>query len=125
MEAVVGRENMIAAYRKVVGNKGSPGVDGMSVEELKPYLNEHWGRIKSELLEGRYRPQPVKAVEIPKPGGSGVRRLGIPLVVDRLIGQALHQVLEPIFDPEFSESSYMGSGGAGVRIRRSGGRGSM
>ena len=106
MEAVVGRENMIAAYRRVVGNKGSPGVDGMSVEELKPYLNEHWGRIKSELLEGRYRPQPVRSVEIPKPGGSGMRMLGIPVVVDRLIGQALHQVLEPIFDPGFSESSY-------------------
>jgi hypothetical protein len=106
MEAVVGRENMIAAYRRVVGNKGSPGVDGMSVGELKPYLDEHWGRIKSELLEGRYRPQPVRSVQIPKPGGRGTRMLGIPVVVERLIGQALHQVLEPIFDPGFSESSY-------------------
>jgi RNA-directed DNA polymerase len=106
MEAVVGRENMRAAYRRVVANRGSAGVDGMSVEELKPYLKEHWGRIKSELLEGRYRPQPVKPAEIPKPDGNGKRMLGIPVVVDRLIGQALHQILEPIFDPGFSESSY-------------------
>jgi group II intron reverse transcriptase/maturase len=106
MEAVVGRENMRVAYRRVVGNRGSAGVDGMSVDELKPYLNEHWGRIKSELLEDRYQPHPVRSVEIPKPGGKGVRMLGIPVVIDRLIGQALHQVLEPIFDPEFSESSY-------------------
>jgi group II intron reverse transcriptase/maturase len=105
MEAVVGRENMIAAYSRVVGNRGSAGVDGMSVDELKPYLNEHWERIKSELLAGGYIPQPVRQVAIPKPGG-GVRKLGIPTVVDRLIGQALHQVLEPIFDPSFSESSY-------------------
>ena len=105
MEAVVGRENMTAAYKRVAGNRGSAGVDRMSVEELKPYLDEHWERIKSELLEDGYRPQPVRQVEIPKPGG-GVRKLGIPTVIDRLIGQALHQVLEPIFDPCFSESSY-------------------
>jgi len=105
MEAVVERGNMTAAYKRVVGNKGSAGVDGMSVEELKPYLNEHWGRIKKELLEDRYIPQSVLEVEIPKPEG-GMRKLGIPVVVDRLIGQGLHQVLEPIFDPEFSESSY-------------------
>jgi len=106
MEAVIGRENMTAAYRRVVGNRGSAGVDGMSVDDLKPYLDENWSRIKSELLEGEYRPQPVRPVEIPKPGGRGVRMLGIPIVVDRLIGQALHQVLDPIFDPGFSESSY-------------------
>jgi len=79
MEAVVGRENMTAAYKRVVRNKGSAGVDGMSVDELKPYLNEHWERIKSELLEGGYRPHPVRQVEILKPGG-GVRKLGIPTV---------------------------------------------
>jgi len=105
MEVVVERGNMSAAYKRVVGNKGAPGVDGMNVDELKPYLAREWERIKSELLEGRYAPQPVLAVEIPKPDG-GMRKLGIPTVVDRLIGQAIHQVLEPVFDPEFSKSSY-------------------
>jgi RNA-directed DNA polymerase len=105
MEAVVERGNMIAAYRRVIGNKGSAGVDGMGVDELRPYLTEHWERIKLELLEDRYKPQAVRAVEIGKPDG-GIRRLGIPTVLDRLIGQALHQELEPIFDPGFSESSY-------------------
>jgi RNA-directed DNA polymerase len=105
MEAVVERENMIAALRRVVGNKGEPGVDGMTVEELEPYLNEHWARIKSELLEDRYQPNAVLAVEIPKPDG-GTRKLGIPTVVDRVIGQAIHQKLEPIFDPYFSGSSF-------------------
>ena len=100
MEAVVERGNMIAAYKRVVGNKGSSGPDGMTVEDLKSYLDTHWERIKSELLEDRYRPQTVREVEIPKPNG-GVRKLGIPTVVDRLIGQALHQILEPIFDPGF------------------------
>ena len=105
MEAVVERGNMIAAFKRVVGNKGSAGTDGMTVDELKSYLDEHWERIKSELLEERYVPQPVKEVEIPKPDG-GVRKLGIPIVVDRMIGQALHQVLEPIFAPGFSAQSY-------------------
>jgi len=106
MEAVVERGNMLRAYRQVVRNHGAPGVDGMAVEELGDYLKGGaWERIKAELLEGRYRPQAVRPVEIPKPDG-GKRLLGIPTVVDRLIGQAIHQVLEPIFDPEFSESSY-------------------
>jgi RNA-directed DNA polymerase len=105
MEAVVERGNMTAAYRRVVGNKGAAGADGMTVDDLKPYFNEHWERIKSELLEDRYLPQPVLEVEIPKPDG-GVRKLGIPVVVDRTIGQALHQVLWPIFAPDFSEHSY-------------------
>lgn len=105
MEAVVERENMMAAYKRVVGNKGAAGVDGMSVDELKPYLDEHWVRIKGELLEGRYEPQAVAQVEIPKPNG-GMRKLGIPTVVDRLIQQAIHQVLEPVFDRDFSKSSY-------------------
>jgi RNA-directed DNA polymerase len=106
MEVVVERENMRKAYRRVVGNRGSAGVDGMEVEGLKPYLQEHWGRIRGELLEGRYAPQPVLRVEIPKPGGKGMRKLGIPTVVDRLIQQAMHQVLSPLFDPDFSETSY-------------------
>jgi RNA-directed DNA polymerase len=105
MEAVVERGNMIAAYKRVVGNKGSAGVDGKEVDELKPYLQQHWERIRKELLADGYRPQPVREVEIPKPDG-GKRKLGIPTVIDRLIGQAIHQVLEPIFDPGFSESSY-------------------
>jgi len=105
IEAVVERENMVAAYARVMSNKGAAGVDRMPVEALKAHLDEHWPRIKEELLEGRYEPQPVRGVRIPKPGG-GVRQLGIPTVVDRLIQQALHQVLTPIFDPGFSESSY-------------------
>jgi group II intron reverse transcriptase/maturase len=105
MEAVVERGNMTAAYNRVVGNKGAAGADGMAVDDLKPYLNEHWERIKSELLEDRYMPQPVKEVAIPKPDG-GIRKLGIPVAVDRTIGQALNQVMEPIFAPEFSEHSY-------------------
>jgi RNA-directed DNA polymerase len=106
MEVVVESENMRRAYRRVVSNKGAPGVDGMCPEELHAYLQKNWVRIKRELLAGRYEPQPVLRVEIPKPGGKGMRRLGIPVVVDRLVQQAIHQVLSPLFDPGFSESSY-------------------
>jgi RNA-directed DNA polymerase len=106
MEAVVERENMFAALHRVESNKGSAGVDQVTTEDLRRYLKEHWLRIKVELLEGRYKPQPVRGVKIPKPGGKGMRQLGIPTVVDRLIQQSLHQVLQPIFDPGFSESSY-------------------
>ena len=106
MEAVVARENLLSAYQRVMSNKGVPGVDRMTVEQLKGHLQKHWVRIKEELLSGRYQPQPVLGVEIPKPGGHGVRQLGIPTVVDRLIQQALHQALSPLFDPGFSESSY-------------------
>lgn len=106
MEVVVERSNMTAAYKRVVKNAGSAGVDGMSVDELKPYLAREWERIKSELLDERYTPHPVRQVEIPKPDGRGMRKLGIPTVIDRLIGQAVHQVLEPIFDLGFSGSSY-------------------
>ena len=105
MEAVVERENMKRAYQRVVSNRGAAGVDEMTVEQLKPYLKEHWARIREELLGGRYLPQPVRGVEIEKPGG-GMRQLGIPTVGDRLIQQALHQVLSPQFDPDFSEWSY-------------------
>jgi RNA-directed DNA polymerase len=113
MEEVVENKNLIKAYRKVVGNKGSAGVDGMTVEELKPYLKTEWPKIKEQLLADEYKPQPVRRVEIPKPGGKGVRILGIPTVVDRLIQQATLQVLDPIFDPGFSESSF------GFRVGRS------
>lgn len=106
MDLVVGRDNMMAAYRRVLANKGSAGVDDMPVEALMPHLKEHWAAIKEDLLAGRYVPAPVRKVEIPKPGGKGMRLLGIPTVLDRLIQQALHQVLMPIFDPEFSASSY-------------------
>ena len=105
MEAVVARENMQDAYSRVMSNKGAAGVDKMPVEELKPYLQEHWARIRQELLTGTYQPQAVRCVEIPKPNG-GVRQLGIPTVVDRMIQQALHQVMSPIYEPNFSESSY-------------------
>lgn len=105
MEAVVARENLLKAYHQVMGNKGAAGVDNMSVEQLLPHLQEHWATIKESLLNGAYQPQAVRCVEIPKPNG-GVRQLGIPTVLDRLIQQALHQVLSPIFEPSFSESSY-------------------
>jgi len=106
MEAVVGRENLRQALKRVETNKGAPGVDGMPASELRAYLCEHWPRIKEKLLEGRYKPSPVRKVEIPKPGGKGRRQLGIPTVLDRFIQQALHQVMQPLFEPEFSEHSY-------------------
>lgn len=105
MDAVVERGNMTAAYKRVVGNEGAAGVDGMPVDELRPYLNRVWSQVKEDLLDGRYEPAPVRVVEIPKPGG-GVRMLGIPTVMDRLVQQALLQVLVPVFDPGFSESSF-------------------
>jgi len=106
MEAVVERGNMQTALQRVTSNRGAAGADGMTVEELKPYLREEWKRIKEELLAGEYRPSAVLKVEIPKADGKGMRKLGIPTVKDRLIQQALHQVLSPIFEPGFSESSY-------------------
>ena len=106
MEAVVERENMFKAYHRVVRNKGSAGIDGMSVEELKPFLRENWIEIRQELLEGVYAPKAVLRVEIPKPGRKGVRKLGIPTVLDRLIQQALSQVMNPMFDERFSDNSY-------------------
>lgn len=105
MEQVVERENMISAYKQVVRNKGSAGIDKMAVDQLKAYLTKHWSEIKASLLKGKYKPQAVRVVFIPKPKG-GQRQLGIPTVIDRLIQQALHQVLNPIFDPTFSENSY-------------------
>jgi group II intron reverse transcriptase/maturase len=105
METIISRGNMMAAHSRVVSNKGAPGVDEMPVTALKGYLQQEWPRIKEELLAGKYRPQPVLKVEIPKPGG-GTRMLGIPTVLDRLIQQAVHQVLSPLFDPDFSENSY-------------------
>ena len=105
MEKVCERENLVRAWQRVRGNKGAPGVDGMTIDDAKSYLREHWPDIRSQLLAGAYRPQPVKRVEIPKPDG-GVRKLGVPSVVDRLIQQALLQVLQKRWDPTFSEHSY-------------------
>lgn len=105
MKLVVERENCLRALKRVRQNKGSPGVDGMTVEELPEYLAEHWGGIREELLAGTYQPTPVRRVEIPKSGG-GVRQLGIPTVLDRFIQQCVLQVLQPIFDPTFSEHSH-------------------
>ena len=105
MEAVVERGNLKLAYQRVVENKGAAGVDDITVSELKDHLKQHWPGIRAKLLAGAYVPQPVRRVDIPKPDG-GVRTLGIPTVVDRLIQQSLHQVLSPIFEPEFSDASY-------------------
>ena len=105
MEKVLERSNMTMAYKRVKQNKGASGVDKMTTEELGNYLRKYWPQIKDELLAGRYEPQPVRAVEIPKAGG-GVRQLGIPTVLDRLIQQAIHQVIGPIFEAGFSEFSY-------------------
>jgi RNA-directed DNA polymerase len=97
---------MWLGLKQVERNKGAAGVDNMTVAQLRAYLREHWLRIKEELLAGDYQPQPVRKVEIPKPGSKGMRMLGIPTVLDRLIQQALHQVLSPLFEGSFSESSY-------------------
>ena len=106
MEAVVERENMRQAYSRVIRNKGAAGIDAMLVGDLSAHLKVHWPHIKEELLAGRYQPQAIREVSIPKPKGKGERILGIPTVTDRLIQQALHQVLSPIFDVDFSEYSY-------------------
>ncbi|MDD5708630.1 MAG: reverse transcriptase domain-containing protein, partial [Kiritimatiellae bacterium] len=105
MDAVVERGNLMAAYDRVKSNKGAPGVDGLTVDNFMPWLKENWPSVKAALLAGDYIPQAVRAVEIPKANG-GVRQLGIPTVSDRLIQQALLQYLQPIFEPEFSESSH-------------------
>jgi group II intron reverse transcriptase/maturase len=97
--------NMVAAWKRVKANRGSAGVDGRTIAETVAYLKTHWPRIREALLNGSYRPEPVRRVQIPKPGG-GVRELGIPTVTDRLIQQALLQVLQPKIDPMFSEHSY-------------------
>jgi len=106
IEQVVRRENLVAAHARVVRNGGTPGADGMTVDDLMSYCRRHWARIREQLLSGTYAPQPVRRVEIPKPDGKGVRALGIPTVLDRFIQQALLQVLSPIIDPTFSDASY-------------------
>jgi len=105
MMKVLSAGNLFLAYKKVVSNKGAPGIDGVTVGELKDFCRENWDEIKVKISKGTYLPTPVKKVEIPKPGG-GKRVLGIPCVIDRLILQALNQVLTPIFDEGFSECNY-------------------
>lgn len=105
MEEVCDRQNLEIAWKRVRENKGSPGVDGMTIDAAVDYLREHWPTIREQLLKGTYQPQPVKRVEIPKPDG-GIRKLGVPSVVDRLIQQAVLQVLQKRWDPTFSEYSY-------------------
>ncbi|QTD41221.1 group II intron reverse transcriptase/maturase [Sporosarcina sp. Te-1] len=105
MERILSRENLLSALKRVERNKGSHGVDGMPVQNLRKHFLEHWESMKMELLQGTYEPQPVRRVEIQKPDG-GVRLLGIPTVIDRFIQQAIAQVLTSLYDPTFSEHSY-------------------
>ena len=112
LEQIVDKRNIFDAYKRVVANDGSHGIDGMRVDELLPYLKEHYSSLIASLLNGEYKPQPVRRKEIPKPNG-GIRLLGIPTVIDRLIQQAIAQVINPIFDKDFSNSSF------GFRPKRS------
>ncbi|WP_207635912.1 group II intron reverse transcriptase/maturase [Desulforamulus hydrothermalis] len=105
MERVVAKDNMFYALHRVESNKGAAGIDGMTIESLRPFLKDHWPEIREQLLNGTYRPKPVRRVEIPKPDG-GIRLLGIPTVLDRLIQQALLQVLNDIFEPTFTPFSF-------------------
>jgi RNA-directed DNA polymerase len=104
-EQVLSRGNLAEALRRVEQNAGAPGIDGMSTEELRPWLHDHWSEVRSALDAGTYRPQPVRRVMIPKPSG-GQRALGVPAAVDRLICQAIAQVLTPVFDPHFHPHSF-------------------
>ena len=105
MERICARDNVMKAWQRVRANGGSPGVDSRSIDDTAAFLQEHWSRIRDQVLQGTYQPQPVKRVTVPKPGG-GFRNLGIPTVLDRLIQQAILQVLQPQWDPTFSEYSF-------------------
>ena len=105
LEAILDRNDLNKAYQKVKKNGGSAGIDGMTVEEMLPYLKEHREELLKALRNGKYKPKPVKRVEIPKPDG-GKRNLGVPTVIDRMIQQAIVQVLQPIYEPLFSNNSY-------------------
>ena len=104
-EQLMARSNLAEALRRVEQNAGAPGPDGMSTKELRPWLHDHWPQVRSQLEAGTYRPQPVRRVMIPKPSG-GMRKLGVPAAVDRLICQAIAQVLTPVFDPQFHPHSF-------------------
>ena len=106
MEQVCQPANLNRAYQRVLANKGSPGPDGMTVRQLGGWIKTHGHKLIATLLDGSYQPQPVRGVQIPKPDGKGMRQLGIPTVIDRLVQQAMLQVLDPILDPTFSTSSY-------------------
>lgn len=106
LEQILDRNNLNRAYKQVKRNHGAPGIDGMTVEDALPWLQEHKDELLQSIREGRYKPSPVRRKEIPKPDGSGVRKLGIPTVVDRVIQQAIAQQLQPLFEPLFSEGSY-------------------
>ncbi|HXP96922.1 MAG TPA: reverse transcriptase domain-containing protein [Telmatospirillum sp.] len=106
MEKVASSANLNQAYKRVKANGGAPGVDGMTVADLRPWIADNRERLIASLLDGSYRAKPVRGKEIPKPDGKGVRKLGIPCVVDRLVQQAILQILEPILDPTFSASSF-------------------
>lgn len=113
IEEILTKENMKLAYRRVCANKGTSGVDGITIDEISKYVNENWKSIKKDIQERRYKPQPVKRIEIPKSNG-GTRNLGIPTIMDRIIQQAMVQILTPICEPHFRETSY------GFRPKRSG-----
>lgn len=106
LEQILDRDNLNRAYKQVKRNHGAPGIDCMTVEDALPWLLEHKDELLQSIREGRYKPSPVRRKEIPKPDGSGVRKLGIPTVVDRVIQQAIAQQLQPLFEPLFSEGSY-------------------
>ncbi|GAA8906116.1 group II intron reverse transcriptase/maturase [Helicobacter pylori] len=106
LERILGRDNLNRAYKRVKSNHGAPGIDGMTVEAALPWLREHGDDLLQSIREGSYKPNPVRRKEIPKPDGSGVRKLGIPTVVDRVIQQAIAQQLQPLFEPIFAEGSY-------------------
>ena len=105
LEAILYRDNLNRAYKRVKANKGAPGVDGMTVEEALPWLKEHGKEMTEAIRSGKYKPTPVRRKEIPKPDG-GVRKLGIPTVKDRIVQQAIAQQLMPLYEPKFSEGSY-------------------
>jgi RNA-directed DNA polymerase len=106
IQELLSRENLLSALKRVEANKGSHGVDGMSVKSLREHILQNWLQLRQTIEEGNYEPSPVRRVEIPKPDGKDVRLLGIPTVTDRFIQQAIAQVLNPVFDPQFSEHSY-------------------
>lgn len=106
IEGVVSSYNIQEAIKAVVRNKGAPGIDGITTEDIKEIMQKRWPQIKKDILDGKYRPSPVRRVEIPKPDGNGVRQLGIPTVLDRIDQQAIYQELVLTFDPLFSDHSY-------------------
>ncbi|WP_404783465.1 hypothetical protein [Altericista sp. CCNU0014] len=106
MEQILCPGHLHRAWKQVKSNKGAPGIDGMGLKDFPDHARLHWDEIRQSLRDGTYQPSPVRRVVIPKPGGKGERLLGVPTVIDRVIQQAILQILTPMFDPEFSDSSY-------------------